>query len=94
MEFVHLSLLRIASLHTIALIIPRLQSCAIISPLIFCSLHREGIVGQKNPNINLFRSMDFRAVPVTVDIAALVARFADTAFWNKSLQDEIEVAPH
>jgi len=34
--------------------------------------------------------MDFRADPVTVDIAALVARFADPAFWNMSLQDEIE----
>jgi Ni/Fe-hydrogenase subunit HybB-like protein len=27
---------------------------------------------------------------VTVDIAALVARFAAPAFWKKSLQDEIE----
>ena len=41
-------------------------------------------------NVNLFGAMDFRANPVTVDIAALVARFADPAFWNMSLQDEIE----
>lgn len=41
-------------------------------------------------NVNLFGSMDFRADPVTVDIPALVARFADPDFWNKSLQDEIE----
>lgn len=41
-------------------------------------------------NVNLFGAMDFRADPVTVDIAALVARFADPAFWNRSFQDEIE----
>ena len=41
-------------------------------------------------NVNLFGAMDFRADPVPVDIAALVARFADPAFWNRSLQDEID----
>jgi len=35
--------------------------------------------------------MDFRADPVTVDIAALVARFADPAFWGRSLQYEIDI---
>lgn len=41
-------------------------------------------------NVNLFGAMDFQADPITVDIAALVARFADPAFWNRSLQDESE----
>lgn len=41
-------------------------------------------------NVNLFGAMDFQADPITVDIAALVARFADPAFWSRSLQDEIE----
>jgi hypothetical protein len=52
------------------------------------------ILGETSPvawrNVNLFGAMDFRVDPVPVDIAALVARFADPAFWNKSLQDEIE----
>jgi len=41
-------------------------------------------------HINLFGAMDFRADTSTVDMAALVARYADPTFWSKSLQDEIE----
>lgn len=41
-------------------------------------------------NVNLFGAMDFRADSLPVDIAALVARFADPTFWNKSLKDETE----
>ena len=43
-------------------------------------------------NVNLMGAMDFRADGSPVNMEALVARYADPAFWHKSLQDEIESA--
>ena len=51
-------------------------------------LRRRSLVAWQH--INLFGAMDFGSVTSPVDIAALVARYADLEFWNQSLQPEIE----
>jgi TnpA family transposase len=41
-------------------------------------------------HVNLFGAMDFRVGASTVDMAALVARYADPIFWSRTLQEAME----
>lgn len=52
------------------------------------------VIGSTSPvawrNVNLFGTIDFRGDASGVDMEALVARYADPDFWQKTLQDEVE----
>jgi len=41
-------------------------------------------------HINLFGSFEFSPSTSKVDIDALVARYADPAYWNKALKNDVE----